>query len=84
MDVGLAWRRNAHFTPVMEAFRSYFRQTFFIPTVRQRHEHRAVDTGHAIFPGEDLPSYRTCACQLTSRKMKTTHNHLTLRGFLPG
>jgi len=34
MDVGLAWRRNAHFTPVMEAFRSYFRQTFFIPTVR--------------------------------------------------
>jgi DNA-binding transcriptional LysR family regulator len=34
MDVGLAWRHNAHFTPVMEAFRSYFRQTFFIPTVR--------------------------------------------------
>ncbi len=34
MDVGLSGRRNAHFTPVMEAFRSYFRQTFFIPTVR--------------------------------------------------
>jgi DNA-binding transcriptional LysR family regulator len=34
MDVGLAWRRNAQLTPVMEAFRSYFRQTFFIPTVR--------------------------------------------------
>jgi len=33
MDVGLSGRRNAH-TPVMEAFRSYFRQTFFIPTVR--------------------------------------------------
>jgi hypothetical protein len=34
MDIGLSGRRNAHFTPVMEAFRSYFRQTFFIPTVR--------------------------------------------------
>jgi hypothetical protein len=64
MDVGLAWRRNAHFTPVMEAFRSYFRQTFFIPTVRQRHEHRAVDTGHAIFPGggfAQLPDVRMSA-----------------------
>jgi DNA-binding transcriptional LysR family regulator len=29
MDVGLAWRRNAAFTPSMQAFRSYFHQTFF-------------------------------------------------------
>lgn len=34
MDVGLAWRRNAQITPPMEAFRSYFRQTFHIPTLR--------------------------------------------------
>ena len=34
MDVGLASRRNAPFTPTMEAFRAYFRQTFFIPTMR--------------------------------------------------
>jgi DNA-binding transcriptional LysR family regulator len=34
MDVGLAWRRNARFTPVMEAFRAYFRQAFYIPTMR--------------------------------------------------
>ena len=34
MDVGLAWRRNAQFTPAMEAFRAYFRQAFYIPTMR--------------------------------------------------
>ena len=34
MDVGLAWRRNAQFTASMEAFRSYFRQTFYIPNSR--------------------------------------------------
>lgn len=34
MDVGLAWRRNAQFTPAMEAFRSYFHQTFFLPSNR--------------------------------------------------
>jgi DNA-binding transcriptional LysR family regulator len=34
MDVGLAWRRKAQFTPAMEAFRSYFRQAFHIPTWR--------------------------------------------------
>jgi DNA-binding transcriptional LysR family regulator len=34
MDVGLAWRRNVQFTPPMEAFRSYFRQTFHIPALR--------------------------------------------------
>ena len=34
MDVGLAWRRNAQFTAPMEAFRSYFRQTFYIPNSR--------------------------------------------------
>ena len=34
MDVGLAWRRKAHFTAPMEAFRSYFRQTFYIPNIR--------------------------------------------------
>jgi DNA-binding transcriptional LysR family regulator len=34
MDVGLAWRRNAQFTPAMEAFRSYFHQTVFLPTNR--------------------------------------------------
>ena len=31
MDVGLAWRRNAEFSPAMEAFRAYFRRTFTIP-----------------------------------------------------
>lgn len=31
MDVGLAWRRNAEFSPPMEAFRSYFRRSFHIP-----------------------------------------------------
>ena len=34
MDVGLAWRRNAQFTAPMEAVRSYFRQTFYIPNLR--------------------------------------------------
>ncbi|MFT4133436.1 LysR family transcriptional regulator [Labrys sp. (in: a-proteobacteria)] len=34
MDVGLAWRRDAAFTPAMEAFRSYFRQAFFLPPNR--------------------------------------------------
>ncbi|MGO4450403.1 LysR family transcriptional regulator [Phyllobacterium sp. TAF24] len=34
MDVGLAWRRNAQFTPAMEAFRTYFHQTFFLPSNR--------------------------------------------------
>jgi DNA-binding transcriptional LysR family regulator len=34
MDVGLAWRRNIQITPPMEAFRSYFRQTFHIPAQR--------------------------------------------------
>jgi molybdate transport repressor ModE-like protein len=31
MDVGLAWRRNAEFSPALEAFRSYFRRAFHIP-----------------------------------------------------
>ena len=31
MDVGLAWRRIADFSPAMEAFRSYFRRAFHIP-----------------------------------------------------
>jgi DNA-binding transcriptional LysR family regulator len=34
MDVGLAWRREVEFTPAMEVFRSYFRQAFYIPTMR--------------------------------------------------
>ncbi|WP_315834028.1 LysR family transcriptional regulator [Bradyrhizobium prioriisuperbiae] len=34
MDVGLAWKRNAKFTPPMEVFRSYFRQAFYLPTER--------------------------------------------------
>lgn len=34
MDIGLAWRRNTQFTPAMEAFRSYFHQTFSLPTNR--------------------------------------------------
>lgn len=31
MDVGLVWRRNAHFTPVMNAFRNYFRSLVGTP-----------------------------------------------------
>lgn len=31
MDVGLAWRKDVEMTPVMEAFRSYFRQAYQIP-----------------------------------------------------
>jgi molybdate transport repressor ModE-like protein len=31
MDVGLAWRRSAEFTPAMDAFRAYFRRSFNIP-----------------------------------------------------
>jgi DNA-binding transcriptional LysR family regulator len=31
MDVGLVWRRNAHFTPVMSAFRNYFRSLVGTP-----------------------------------------------------
>lgn len=31
MDVGLAWRKNAEFTPAMAAIRRYFRQTFHLP-----------------------------------------------------
>ncbi|KQT28421.1 MULTISPECIES: LysR family transcriptional regulator [unclassified Bradyrhizobium] len=34
MDVGLAWRRNVEFTSPMEVFRSYFRQAFYIPSLR--------------------------------------------------
>lgn len=34
MDVGLAWKRSASFTPVMQAFRDYFRQTYNIPIGR--------------------------------------------------
>jgi DNA-binding transcriptional LysR family regulator len=34
MDVGLAWRRNAEFTPAMAAVRSYFQQAFHIPVSR--------------------------------------------------
>ena len=34
MDVGLAWRRDIEFSPPMEVFRSYFRQAFYIPTIR--------------------------------------------------
>jgi DNA-binding transcriptional LysR family regulator len=34
MDVGLAWRHNTQFTPAMEAFRSYFHQTFSLPSNR--------------------------------------------------
>jgi molybdate transport repressor ModE-like protein len=34
MDVGMAWRRNAQFTPAMNAIRNYFRQAFHIPVVR--------------------------------------------------
>ena len=35
MDVGLAWRRNAEFTPAMDMFRSYFRQCYQIPQSRK-------------------------------------------------
>lgn len=31
MDVGLAWRRNADFSPAMAAVRSYFRRSFNVP-----------------------------------------------------
>ncbi len=31
MDVGLAWRKSAEFSPAMEAFRSYFRQSYDLP-----------------------------------------------------
>lgn len=31
MDVGLAWRKGAEFTPTMEAVRTYFRTTFHTP-----------------------------------------------------
>jgi DNA-binding transcriptional LysR family regulator len=34
MDVGLAWNARASFTPAMEAFRSYFRQSYQIPQNR--------------------------------------------------
>ena len=33
MDVGLVWRRNAPFTPVMSAFRDYFRGLFGSPQI---------------------------------------------------
>ncbi len=32
MDVGLAWRKGVEFTPAMEAFRSYFRNAYQIPS----------------------------------------------------
>lgn len=35
MDVGLAYRKGADFTPEMEAFRSYFRQSYQIPDAIQ-------------------------------------------------
>jgi DNA-binding transcriptional LysR family regulator len=31
MDVGLAWKRGIAFTPVMQAFRDYFRQAYHLP-----------------------------------------------------
>jgi hypothetical protein len=31
MDVGLAWRKSMEFSPAMEAFRSYFRQSYDLP-----------------------------------------------------
>lgn len=34
MDVGLAWKRGVSFTPQMQAFRDYFRQTYSIPMGR--------------------------------------------------
>ncbi|HQT90234.1 MAG: LysR family transcriptional regulator [Acidiphilium sp. 37-64-53] len=34
MDVGVAWRRNAEFSPPMNAFRTYFRKTYHIPNSR--------------------------------------------------
>lgn len=34
MDVGLAWKRAASFTPAMQAFRDYFRQTYHVPMGR--------------------------------------------------
>ena len=35
MDVGLAWKRGSPFTPAMQAFRNYFRQTYRMPMGRQ-------------------------------------------------
>jgi hypothetical protein len=34
MDISLVSRRETRFTPVMETFRAYFRQAFYIPTMR--------------------------------------------------
>ncbi len=34
MDVGLAWKKDAKFTPAMTAFRSYFRHTFHVSNLR--------------------------------------------------
>jgi DNA-binding transcriptional LysR family regulator len=34
MDVGLAWKRGATFTPAMQAFRDYFRQAYHVPMGR--------------------------------------------------
>ncbi|MDQ6435481.1 LysR family transcriptional regulator [Mesorhizobium sp. LHD-90] len=34
MDVGLAWKRGVTFTPAMQAFRDYFRQTYHVPMGR--------------------------------------------------
>jgi DNA-binding transcriptional LysR family regulator len=34
MDVGLAWKRNAEFTPAMDALRAYFQRAYHIPTSR--------------------------------------------------
>ncbi len=34
MDVGLAWKRGVTFTPAMQAFRDYFRQTYHLPMGR--------------------------------------------------
>jgi DNA-binding transcriptional LysR family regulator len=34
MNVGLAWARGVRFTKAMEAFRSYFRQAYHIPQIR--------------------------------------------------
>jgi DNA-binding transcriptional LysR family regulator len=31
MDVGLAWKRNAEFSPAMDAVRGYFRRSFNVP-----------------------------------------------------
>ena len=34
MDVGLAWKKDAKFTPAMSAFRNYFRHTFHVSNLR--------------------------------------------------